>query len=1116
MAEDGQKEMALERHARWLPGTSVLSTGLNLFKMGRMKAAELFLTQAWVKEGNEPQTGFALARVRVINGAYVGTTEYLAPYIASCIATAAPADVAVVLDTLRLCSGMAGVELALDSAARAMGGRPELAALVTDVYIAFARDDLDREKRPSSLAFFEKALGRDPNLLIWPVVWDLASQTIGVPGGVTLLSNLQARASAPAVRSGVAAKLAELRGDLAAAHAGYQASLKLVANQPELHGYLFDVSIKLGDLDQARRELEWREACFNEGKNRLRDALPLALMWTEFGDDVKAREFWQYLHLAMPDSAYYGIELAMAQFRSGRGTEAEGLLREVIGKTPTRLAYESLVQVLLAKGRMADARSVAGQGLSLFSSPSLRRSLAETLEALEGSSSTATSVLVAAKACLPDDPGSVPLSLMMGRALAAAHQDQEAVDWHEALLQRNPDFVPGLMFLRDQKIRMGTPHLALPYAEKLRDLRPWDDVAASHYAMNLAEADGFSRSIRILEPLAGQDQNTAIAILAYDNTTPYDYAGMNTVSQMVSHISALLKDGYVFLNSMPSGDVRKKSVMMMLVDPDAAVVEAVDAALRKNGAKAVIMVAPDNLRRTIPRKLSRERLAELKRSGRWNVGVTLPDMVAEKVRADGVNGNPLTHRIIVNEALESREAMKTRVDGMLSRAAFAIQEGESRWLYYPKGDYGQLSLDTDRATVNVLSNQVAKYFTAAFFQDDNGFIREQPDRLRLPSKSVSPSWNSLALLKYLREANPVVRSRLELAKLLYWHGQSEAAFYWFKKARDAGADPFEIIFNEAGNAAMEGDLPVALKQAREAVQQAPWDDARPAALLDKVMDMRKPAASLTGTAWRDNEDRSYWEGRGAVEGPVLDWLRWNAGISRHHWEKKELGAEEGSRADLGFLAYLAPEVWFQGEMQEWFMDDLPDVTGWQARLHIPNHWLHGNIELTSEREMMETVEALRKGITAYREGVETYSRVYDFWDCYVNGALTERSDGNSTWWASARIIRQLKETPLLGVGYAGSFADSTDTTPEYWAPKGLQKHQLYAALQATGIKWNGQLSGQTGYARELSTSWKYVWGARAAAVRKITKLLSAGGDVTYQGGPIYDRTTIDAFLNVRW
>jgi len=166
--------------------------------------------------------------------------------------------------------------------------------------------------------------------------------------------------------------------------------------------------------------------------------------------------------------------------------------------------------------------------------------------------------------------------------------------------------------------------------------------------------------------------------------------------------------------------------------------------------------------------------------------------------------------------------------------------------------------------------------------------------------------------------------------------------------------------------------------------------------------------------------------------------------------------------------------------------------------------------------MMETVEALRKGITAHREGVETYSRVYDFWDCYVNGAITERSDGNSTWWADGRILRQLKETPWLGVGYAGSFADSTDTVPEYWAPQGLQKHQLYAAVQATGLKWNGQLSGQTGYARELNTTWKYVWGARAAAVRKITKRLSAGGDVSYQGGPIYDRTTVDAFLTMRW
>jgi tetratricopeptide (TPR) repeat protein len=1113
MTEDGQKGLALERHARWLSGTSILATGLEFLRMGRMKAAEPFLARAWADGGERVLTGLALARVRAVNGAYAGTPDYLMPYVASCLATAAPSDVVAVLDTLRLCSGVAGAGEVLDAAANALQSRKDQAAAVTDLYIAFARDDLDRAKLPSAMAFYEKALGRDPDRLIWPIAWNLATRMKDVPRGMALLKTIQERATVPAVRDGVAGKLAELRGDWVAARTGYSASLKGVPDQPEIHSDLFDVSLKSGDLEQARREADWMEARVNEGQTRLRDTL--AMMWTEIGEDAKALELWQFLHMAMPDVSFYGTEMAMAQYRAGRGSDAVETLKGLIRQSPAPLAYELLAQILSALGRPAEAVEWSRQGLAIYSSPALRRSLAENGEAVEGSGA-ATSTLEAATASLADEPGSASLSLLMGRALVASGLVKDAMAMHEGLLQRNPDFAPGLVFLRDQEIVMERPRSALPYAERLKGARSWDVMALRRYAMNLAEADGFSRAIRILEPLAGQNEKKVTATLLYSTPTPFDYAGMNTASQMVSHVAALSKAGFVFVNTLSPDSSREKAVMMILMDPDRAVVETLDAALQANGACAVMMVSPDSLHRAIPRKLPPARLAELKRSGRWQVGVTLPDSGGVKVRADGIKGNPLTHRIISGEVLESLAVMTSRIGETLSLAANALPAGEPRWCYYPGGDYGQLSLDTDPAALAVLSNQVGRVFDAAFCRDDNGFSSSPADRLRLPAKAIPASWDSVALVDHLKKGNPVVRARLELAKLFYWHGQSEAATYWFRKAGDAGADPFEITFNKAANAAMAGDLPVALKQAREAVTIAPSDDVRPARLLEKALDMRRPTASLHGTAWWDNEDRSYWDIRGEAEGPVRDWLRWNAGISRHHWEKTGSGSEEGSRADLGFLAYIAPEVWVQAGLQEWLMDSLPDVDGWQARLHLPNHWLRGNIEVTSEREMMETVEALRKGITAHREGIETYSRIYDFWDCFLSGAITERSDGNSTWWVNTRIIRRLKETPYLGVGYAGRFADSTDTAPEYWSPEELQQHQAYAAWQGTGVKWNGQLSGQAGYAKERDTDWRFVWGARAVAIYKFTTRLSAGGDVTYQGGPIYNRTTVDAFLNLRW
>lgn len=1113
MVEDGRKDVALDYHVRWLPKASFRSTGLEFFRVGRMKAAQPFLERGWDAGEGKELTGFALARVRAINGVYPGTPGFLMPFIASCLATAAPADVVVVTDTLRLCSGVEGAGAALEAAAKALSGRPEQAAAVTDVYVAYARDEADRSNLAAAMACYEKALERDADRLIWPAAWAVAGRMKDPSRGMALLSNLLERATVPAVRAGVGAKLAQLRGDLAAAQSGYRASLDAVPDQPELHRDLFEVSLEMGDLVQARMEAGWVEGKVNEGQVRLREIL--AMMWTQLGEDAKALEIWQFLSLASPDVAFYGTELAMAQFRTGRGDEAVTTLKGVITRSPSPLGYELLAQVLGALGRPAEAVEWARQGLVSYSSPALRRSLAETLEAVDGAS-TAKATVDAAKAALVDDPGSASLSLLAGRALLAAERRKQAVDWTEGLVARNADFVPGLVFLRDQEIAMERPRRALPYSERLKDERPWDDTAVRRYAMNLAEADGFSRAIRILEPLAGQDESRIRAILLYGRTTPFDYAGMNTVSQMVSHVESLVKEGFVFTNRNPAEPPEGKSVMMILVDPDQAVVEALDEALRARGACAVLMLAPGNLQQELPRKVAPARLAELKKTGRWTIGVTLPDTGSAKVRADGVKGNPLTHRIIRDGAVESLQDMESRVGQVLSSAAAALAQDEPGWFYYPGGDYGQMSLDTDRAAILVLSNQVARTFGVAFCRDDYGFVSGRADPRRLPARIVPAGWDAAALAKHLKEENPVVRSRLELAKLLYWHGQSEASSQWFGKAGEAGADPFEVTFHEAANAAMAGDLPVALAKARAAVELAPEGDDRPARLLQRVLDMRRPAVSIAGAAWWDNEDRSYAEARGAAEGPIRDWLRWSAGLSRHHWETDGAGSEEGTRADLGFLAYVAPEVWVQAGLQEWLMDDLPDVDGWQARLHLPNPWLRGHVELASEREMMETVEALRAGITAHREGVETFSRISDFWDVFLNGAVTERSDGNDTWWVNTRIVRRLKETPYIGAGYAGRFADSTEQAPEYWSPEELQQHQLYAAVRGSGVKWNGLVSGQAGYAQERDTSWRFIWGARAVAGYKFTTRLAAGGEVTYQGGPIYDRTTVDAFLKLKW
>jgi hypothetical protein len=88
--------------------------------------------------------------------------------------------------------------------------------------------------------------------------------------------------------------------------------------------------------------------------------------------------------------------------------------------------------------------------------------------------------------------------------------------------------------------------------------------------------------------------------------------------------------------------------------------------------------------------------------------------------------------------------------------------------------------------------------------------------------------------------------------------------------------------------------------------------------------------------------------------------------------------------------------------------------------------------------------------------------------------------------------------------------------PEYWSPTELQQHQLYAALQGTGVKWGAQLSGQAGYAMERDSAWRYVIGGKVAGVYRLTPRLNLGGEAQYQQGPIYDRTTLDGYLSLRW
>ena len=211
------------------------------------------------------------------------------------------------------------------------------------------------------------------------------------------------------------------------------------------------------------------------------------------------------------------------------------------------------------------------------------------------------------------------------------------------------------------------------------------------------------------------------------------------------------------------------------------------------------------------------------------------------------------------------------------------------------------------------------------------------------------------------------------------------------------------------------------------------------------------------------------------------------------------------------LWYLQPQIWLEGRIWQLQMEGaLDDILGGQAVLHLPNRWLGGYAELSYSRDEIETVEALRADIQADTYGIDTYSRLFDKVDAFVNGRLIDRTDGNTTWLLFGRLVYRLKEWPYLGAGYLFRFGDSDRDPPEYWAPENLEQHQLYASLRGGWRSFTYSLSGQVGYSREWQTDWQFIWGGNARLDWLLTRRLSLFLEGVYQESSTYNRTTATA------
>ena len=1103
LAEAGAGDRALVFLRAVNPQEPPSAQGLALARAGRLRAAEPILASAWQTGDQTPDVGLHLAYVRAVNGRFTDLAAHLEPLLATPGAlTPERADLA--LEVLRL-GGNRTEAPALATRLEA-GVKPSdrNSRRVTDILELAAEASRVRGAPDQALSLYRRVLERDPDRPCW--IWAvLLAERVEGRTPFDWLDTLARQVSTPARIAGVQGLRADRRGQRDAAIAALRQSVAHDPNQPPLRQILFRNLLEQGRVDDARAEVAWFRGQVEAGQSMLRSYL--AEMLTRLGDNEEALGQWELLRQANPELTYYSLETAAALFRLGRADEADGLLRDLAGPSADSRVFESLAELAAARGQHAEAAAWAERGLAVAPTQGLRRYLAENLETL---GTNAPAALASALAFLKRDPGNVPLTLLAARMLETTGATNEAAAFQQALLERNPAFVPALSARRDQLTRAGRIDAAVDAARRQVAVQPGSTEAHRAYANVLAQQDRFREALAILRPLARMPVERAVPLLVYREITVHPYAGRNSVPQIAGHLARLAELGYAFVNTFGAIGARPEArqVMVLLVDPGADVIAALDPVLQQHDARVVYAGHAAVPALTVSGAPLPASLAGVLSSGRWRLAAGVAASLApQPVNESGDLGNPLTHPVVTEAGLESGAAFAARLDRLLAETAGTLTNRDERILVYPSGDFGQRSLDTRPDRLATLREAVGRHFTHAVCLDDSGFFLPggNADRLRIPARAVPPDWDAAALGVYLGAGHPLARARLELARVLYWNGQHEAAHAAFAAAERAGASRRDLLFNRGLNAERQGDAPAARKDLLAAQALDPGAE-RIGAALERLGEQRRPQATAFVDGWRDNEDRDHLRYGLFGDAYAAERLRLGVMADRNRWSTDGLGSESGTRFGVRALAFPASQVWVSGSLWHLDMDDGRDNHwGGEAALRLPNPLLSGSLSLTASREELETVEALRAGIDAATYGLRTYTRGFDVLDLFADLSQIERSDGNDTTMLEGRLLYRAKEWPYAGIGWRFRFADSDRDPDEYWAPEELEQHQLQLALRGAWGRLGGSATAEAGYARERDTDWRFVWGARGRLDWSITHRLGLNGELGYFESPDYDR-----------
>jgi tetratricopeptide (TPR) repeat protein len=1110
LAEKKEVTLVKKLWQHWAPGSPFLPLGLRYIALNRLIAAREILTMAW-EAGEDPVIcGLYLAYTESRAGSCVKAYDHLRPYADKGPALGNRAQIETYLSAVRTCSFEPNMWPLVASLRDLIDKYPDLAGKIIDAYEKAGNERQAVRDFIHAYDLLEIVLTYDPNRVrVWPATWELAKNTGREEKAKDLLVNVLKRTSSSAVREGIEGFFAEEQKDLSSAVDHYKKSLAVVPDQPSVRFLLFNDLITLKRYPEAQIESDWFAGQVASGNTTVKAYLANSM--SSLGKTAEALEVWQELHLTMPENPYYAIETARGMFLMCRADEAVAILEQLIDVAPTVKAFELLAEIESTLGRIQKAFDVTTAGLALQTSPTLLRIRAEAADTIGASSDAQT----ASQVLLKTDAGNVSMSLVLGRALHDQKLLQESVRHYEGLLERNPAFLPGLMYLRNYYSSEKVPDKALIYAREMAGQRPWDLVAGQLLALSQVEDDDFRTALRYLRNQASEDIQKTTPILIYDNVLKCPYGGRNNMRQVVSHLERLAAEGYRFVTPENLDNPDKgRRVIVVVTETEASVVEQLDATLKKVNGKAIYAIHPEVLRTVTPGYPSPSMLASMKASGRWTLASS--GAVASKtvvVNSAGTKGNPLTHRAFAESAVEGPETLKKRLDNELDSGVTGPDS--PKIFLYPKGDYGQLSLDTDKETIETLRGAVGNHYRYGITADDRGFAAAGFDALRLPGRYVPPEWAVDDLTRHLSQDNPLVRARLELAKTLYLHSQHERANAMFAKANDLGANPEEVNFFWGSNANIQGDLPTALEKLRLAHKINP-ESERDAQALSRVEKKKQPLVNAGLYGWKDSDDRNYISQRVNVESHVTDRLLLKAFTERNRWSRDGMGSEDGDRFGVGGRWYFKEQYWLDANL--WYMD-IPRVNGYfggAAALHIPNERLGGYVNLEAGRDEVDTVEAVREKITADSYAVRTYSRILDVWDLYADLSYTHYTDGNDSATLEGIFMRRLHEWPFLGAGYRFRFGHSSRNPDEYWSPQNLQQHEAYIGVRGQYGSFHYTASAEAGMADDASSGWRFVWGARLDLSYFITPQLSLNGRYSRRETPNYNRDDWILGVNYRF